>query len=171
MTTTPITAAEAADPNLPVLEFVKSMPCDTEENVYFKSAANIAVDKEGYLYAFDSNSHHFIYKMNRKGELARKIGRKGNGPGDLFRPFRMKVSENRIIIQDQPGIHVFDLDGNLKSRFRVFKGISALGVHNKKIYIIHENTKELFTVYDFEGKKIAAFGERYKLNPTLYQKG
>ncbi|MCP4151957.1 MAG: 6-bladed beta-propeller, partial [bacterium] len=123
LTTTPITAAEAADPNLPVLEFVKSMPCDTEENVYFKSAANIAVDKEGYLYAFDPNSHHFIYKMNRKGELVRKIGRKGNGPGDLFRPFRMRISENRIIIQDQPGIHVFDLDGNLKSRFRVFKGI------------------------------------------------
>jgi len=151
------------------LEFVKDMVAENEEDVYFKYVPKIEIDQEKNLYAFDPNSHHFVYKINKTGHLTLKIGRKGQGPGDLNRPNLMKVKDDKIFILDSTGVSVFTLDGIFRGRFKLFNDVVSFDVHDGKIFVIERGSDKLFTVYNDEGKKLNTFGEKYKANPSLFK--
>ncbi|MCK4760696.1 MAG: NHL repeat-containing protein [Candidatus Aminicenantes bacterium] len=70
-----------------------------DEN-YFKAPGDIAVDKDNNVYIVDSTLHCVkVFSMN--GRFIRKIGQRGQGPGDLLSPMQIAVDEsNRIWVND-----------------------------------------------------------------------
>ena len=70
-----------------------------DEN-YFKAPEGIAVDKDNNVYIVDSTLH-CVKVFNRNGRFIRKIGQKGQGPGDLLIPLQIAVDEsNQIWVND-----------------------------------------------------------------------
>jgi hypothetical protein len=165
----PAKTGKESKPGFRELECVNTLPSENED-IYFKSHAQIDVDDQGYVYAYDPNNHHFIYKIDLKGELVLKIGRKGRGPGDIFRPQQMRIRQNKLFIIDQFGLSIFDLNGNFLQRFRLFKPVISFDVHDDKIFMVEANNQHLFTVYRFDGKKIDSFGKRYDFAYSLFKR-
>jgi hypothetical protein len=85
----------------------------TGENV-FSYLMDIAVDQDGDIYALDLRDC-CIKVFDRTGKFLRKIGRRGQGPGELGGPFSMTLlpAENEIFVHDVGGrrVSVFRLDG------------------------------------------------------------
>ncbi len=150
------------------LQFVREIPAETEEDVYFKFPAIIDMDKDGNIYAFDHNTHHFVYKISPQGKLLKTIGRRGRGPADLYVPRLIRVWDDKLVVLDRFGISVFRQDGTFLSRFKTFYPVNSFDVYENKIYMVLGGTKELFTVYSLEGKKITAFGKKYKGNRAVF---
>ncbi len=151
------------------LEFIRTIPTEEQEDIFFKFPPVIAVDKDGYLYAFDPNSHHWVYKINRKGELVLTIGKQGAGPGDLYKPFLMSIRDNEMVIMDQFGFSIFDTNGRFIEKFKKFKDIMDFDVHKKKIYARINASQKLITVFDYKGKKLGEFGDIYKADLSIFK--
>jgi len=150
------------------LEWLQTYPAEEEEDVYFKFPPFIAVDKAGYLYAFDPNSHQFFYKIDREGKLVKQIGRHGKGPGDVFNPRGIKIEGDTVYLQDWVGISSFTLDGKFLQRFRQFRVSSSFDVHGGKVYIQETGKDHLIAVYDASGNKLATFGEPLTLPTSVH---
>lgn len=73
---------------------------DTGDENYFKAPEDIAVDNNNHVYVVDS-SLHCVKVFDEKARFIRKIGRRGQGPGDLLSPLRIAVDEaNQIWVND-----------------------------------------------------------------------
>ncbi len=150
------------------LEQVRILPAEDEEDVYFKSPPVIEADDKGNLYAFDPNNHHFVYKISPAGKLLKTISRKGRGPGDLYRPRKMRIVGDRLFILDEFAVSIFGLEGRFISRFRPQKHVQLFDVGNGRIFVTHEGTDKLITVYDFKGKELFSFGKKYTYDASLF---
>jgi hypothetical protein len=90
-----------------------------DEN-YFKAPEDIAVDKNNNVYIVDSFLH-CVKVFSGSGQFIRKIGQKGQGPGDLLSPISIAVDEtNRIWINDfgNRRIQCFSSTGSSIATFR-----------------------------------------------------
>jgi hypothetical protein len=83
------------------------------ENIFFESASSIACGKNGNIYVCDYKANN-IKMFNSKGEFLKIIGKKGQGPGDFSWPFRIEVTENRLVVWElrNQRISLLDLNGN-----------------------------------------------------------
>jgi hypothetical protein len=151
------------------LELIQQFPLE-EQEVFFKTTPKIVVDTSGYVYALD-NMQHSLFKFDKNGNFIKKIGRNGQGPGDLQHPFFISLGENKIFISDNIGISVFDNMGRFINRFRAFRLRRAMAIFKDKVLLSESNSKNLITMFDQSGKILNEFGDIYEVNHPLLNKG
>lgn len=149
------------------LEFLNTLPLK-DQGIYFKTTPRIAIDYLGNIYALD-NREHTVYKLDHKGNLLTKIGKQGKDPGKIEWPFYISTEKDRIFISDDNAISIFDLNGNFISRFRKFQNIISMGVLKDRVFLAESGEPNLITIHDLKGKKVHRFGEKYKIDYSLYK--
>jgi len=88
-----------------------------DDNILFQWAG-VAVDSQNYIYVTDAMDY-CLKKFDCQGNLQKKIGRKGQGPGEFLAPRLLDCSRAYIYVTDQyvPGFQVFNKD--LKFQHRI----------------------------------------------------
>ena len=79
----------------------------------FSDIRDIDVGEEGKLYILDINEA-LIKVFDKTGKYVKKIGNKGQGPGEMRRPSSLQITpQNEITVNDSSArkIHFFTLDG------------------------------------------------------------
>ena len=110
-----------------------------------------------------------IYAFNDKGEFIRKLGDKGQGPGELLMPNYIDIdNEGNIYIYEDRNkrISIFSKDGMFLKSFRV------QGNRNTRFFITKERELVLnlpkrnyyFTIFSKEGEILREIGELTKYN-------
>jgi len=82
-----------------------------------------------------------IYKLDPSGNILGKIGRPGQGPGDLTAPNRLSILDNKyIVVSENPEsrrISLFDLSGRFKKLIKTESyAYSALALKEDKIAVL-----------------------------------
>jgi hypothetical protein len=137
-------------------------------NTYFKSALRIRELPDGNLIVVD-NVDSTIEYLSPQGKVLKRIGKPGQGPGDLNHPYHIWVGESEIYVSDDEAVSRFDLRGNYIDRFKDFRGISGLTASNDRVYVVEEYADCLITSYGLRGEKKAAFGKRYSVGSSPRQ--
>jgi len=150
------------------LELISSLPKENTD-VYFKTSPMLSVDPSGNIYAVD-NRDHIIYKFDKKTHAILRIGRQGQGPGELMFPSLIYSDENRIYVKDNVGLSIFNVQGNYLSRFRLFYMIISMAVEKETVYLAQAGTPNLISIYDINGNKISSFGSKYSVDYSLYDR-
>ena len=152
---------------------------------------NIAEDRSGNFYIIDRKMYK-VHKFSPEGDLLLSIGQKGEGPGDLKRPFRVFVSDmGEIIVSDISNIiSYFDNKGKFLSKHNVgslgfllafsYAGekmffaqnysddIPSLVLINLKPEFINKKILESFKHNYYQGKGFSiSFGDK-EFTPKLY---
>ena len=88
------------------------------EEYLFSQVGDIAVDEEEKIYVLDSKESQ-LKVFDKNGQYSKKIGKMGQGPGEMRGPRSLLITPQQEILVNDPGarkIHFFTLDGNyLKS--------------------------------------------------------
>jgi hypothetical protein len=93
-----------------------------KKDIIFSDKVSAAEDNRGNLYVLDAKLHK-IFKFSGKGQFIKAFGRKGRGPGDLYRPTHIAVSENnRLMISDVFSVSVMDLNGECLEKHNASRG-------------------------------------------------
>lgn len=98
-----------------------------DDDILFQWVAVVADSDK--LFVTDTMDYS-IKLFDEKGNLLKKTGRKGQGPGEFSAIRFLGISEQFLYVTDQymPGIQVFDKDLNYKKRIPVFIPISGIKV-------------------------------------------
>lgn len=73
---------------------------DGEDWELLSGVRNVAFDAQDNLYVLDANNHRVLV-FDPNGKFLRKIGKKGEGPGELIAPIAMTIaSDGNIVIND-----------------------------------------------------------------------
>jgi hypothetical protein len=101
------------------------------KDIYLWRARRIANDISGNIFVLDPEWRS-IFKFDSKGNYIKKIGRKGQGPGEFMNPYCFSVTDKHVIVSDTNSrqIKIFDLDLNLIKTFRVFKAYTEIAVND-----------------------------------------
>ena len=77
------------------------------------------VDSEGNIYIIDAKSYE-LYKFSKDGNLIKKTGRRGNGPGEFSFPRAVYIFNNKIYTFDynQPFVNIFRKDLTLMEQIK-----------------------------------------------------
>jgi len=88
-----------------------------DDNILFQWVG-VAVDSQNHIYVTDAMDYS-LKKFDCHGNLQKKIGRKGQGPGEFLAPRLLDCSKSYIYVTDQyvPGFQIFDKD--LKFQHRI----------------------------------------------------
>ncbi len=135
----------------------------SNSNENFRYPEDIAVDSKGNIYVSDRIKNR-VQVFNKTGLYIRTIGKEGRGKGEFmkFTDMYVDVFDNLYIADnDNKRIQVFTPAGNFLKEIPVdVKDPRYLTVDSKKnVYVHHVGDKAAVRKYDFEGNKIAAFGE------------
>lgn len=86
-------------------------------------------DSDSYIYVTD-NMDYSLKKFDDKGNLIKKTGRKGQGPGEFLAPRYLGISNEFLYVTDQfkPEIQVFDKNLNYSHSVPVSMPVSDLKV-------------------------------------------
>lgn len=103
-----------------------SMP----EGTFFESVIDVACDNDGNVYACDYRANN-IKIFDSSGKYIKTIGSKGQGPGEFNMPFKIAVSDDRLIVWDMMNSRLcaFTPDGEFINSV----AISMLGAKPKKM--------------------------------------
>lgn len=66
----------------------------------FGSIVSFDIDEAGNIYLLDMLSHK-VSVFSHSGQWIRSFGRRGRGPGEFERPYRIKLSRNSVYVYDQ----------------------------------------------------------------------
>jgi DNA-binding beta-propeller fold protein YncE len=108
LTSTVPAAAPPETPHLKLqLEEVLSIGTFEDDTLYMW--AGVAADSTGNIYVTDSMDYS-LKKFGSSGQLVKRVGRKGQGPGEFSAPRLLAASGDRLFTTDQgiPGIQMFD---------------------------------------------------------------
>ena len=90
----------------------------TEWDMYFpQGIMDIAFTNDGSFFAtgLGDKACHCVYRFDKNGKFIKKFGRKGRGPGDLYRPGNLSILDNKYLLIAEYAtsrrISVFDLRG------------------------------------------------------------
>lgn len=72
-----------------------SMP----EGAFFENVSDVKCDNNGHVYACDFRANN-IKKFDSSGKFIKTIGREGQGPGEFNMPYKIAVSNDRLIVWD-----------------------------------------------------------------------
>jgi len=154
------------------LLFKFSYPADpSEENeIYIVQGSNLCADIKKDIYVSDSRDHA-ILKFDIKGNFIKRLGRKGQGPGELINPLDIFCNEGLYIFVLDDGnrrINKYDTEGKIQSSFKYFKSYNSFGIRKSdKIYASYFSINPedpLIDVLDLKGNVIKSFGKRIKFN-------
>ncbi len=144
------------------IEKVREIPLDLGDEIAGE-IADLTRDAEGNFYLPDWQQHT-VWVTNPLGEMIRRIGQEGSGPGELSKPQTAVVLQDRIVVLDKENIRVasFSLDGVHQATFRVdlFRTANMVCGRDGRIAVSTLAGESLFTVYDSDGNKSHEAGSR-----------
>jgi len=116
----------------------------------------ITVDPQGRIYVTDGMDYS-IKKFDADGQLLKKAGRRGQGPGEFLAPRLLTLSDTSLFVTDQnvPGIQVFDHDLNFLRRMPIkipIGDIHALAEDRIAAVALSVDRPGCIHVYDLGGK-------------------
>jgi hypothetical protein len=103
----------------------KSFGKDTEWDMFFPTGiSGLVFKKDGSFFATSMGGRdHYVFYFNKNGKLIKKIGQKGEGPGDFYHPGDLSILDNKYLIigeyASKRRISVFDLNGKFVKILRV----------------------------------------------------
>ena len=86
-----------------------------DEELMFQTLTFLAVDDEENIYVSDSKAGHILV-FDKQGEFLRKIGKRGQGPGEMLYPFEILIlAQKELMVNDtrQAKVHFFTLGGGV----------------------------------------------------------
>lgn len=129
----------------------------------FDNPVGIAVSEEGKIYILDSNDNN-IKVFQNDGAFLKTIGREGDGPGELRRPWIFKFIRDRIYIADANNrrVQVIDMDGKYEAGYKApiafGKGMAFDAQGNLYLNTQGLRSPNLISVYDNQGNFLKEFG-------------
>jgi len=162
------------------LKFVKTIGNmeSSDDNVIFYMPADIASDKQGYIYVLDSGNHR-IQKFGPEGKFLASIGNAGEGPGEFQYPFSFDVDAGGYIYVSDSGnqrIQILNPDGKDHKTIKMTKHEAGdISLFNKETIVMaggglfnfggpgrqpEKTLPKIFKVIDFEGEVVKEFGEQ-----------
>ena len=135
--------------------------------------AGVVVDTKGYTYVTDSMDYS-LKKFDPQGKLIKKVGRKGQGPGEFMAPRLLDCSEKFLYVTDQyiPGLQVFDKELNFKRRLSIKMPISDLKVLSDSqiaVATLLANKVASIFIYNAGGELIREFRYSEKKLPLMME--
>ncbi|MCM8803467.1 MAG: NHL repeat-containing protein [Candidatus Omnitrophica bacterium] len=143
---------------------------ENDENYIFYNPSSLKVDMMGNVYVVDSNNHR-IQVFTKEGNFLRTIGRKGEGPSELFNPTDIFVKEDTLYISDTGNmrIQVADLKGKFRKIIKLnFRPMYILVNKKEEIYVhklvdvFNPSREFLIKIISKNGEKISEFHEAIK---------
>lgn len=121
----------------------------------------VTVDKQGFIYVTDSLDYS-LKKFDIEGQLVKKSGGRGQGPGEFMAPRLLDSTEKYLYATDQilPGILVFDKDLNFEARIPIQEPISdmkILGADRIIVVPFVPNGPNRICIYNREGTSSQLF--------------
>ncbi len=135
-----------------------------KEDIFLYQPHSLSLDNEGNIYVSDSRNH-FILKFDSLGKFLKKIGRKGQGPGEFSNPLYICCDDrdNLVVYDSNNGrIQIFSPEGEYLENFKKFKKFSSMVSNDQGLIYAspHSLQGPLIEVLDREGKLVNSFGER-----------
>jgi len=95
------------------------------DDTVFVNPTILNYDGKSHLFVYDSGKHQ-ILKLDNKGHVLTKFGRKGRGPGEFLRVNNLFLSNSNLYVVDPTQFRIsrFNLDGKLNDTFNYGKGHS-----------------------------------------------
>ena len=117
---------------------------------------------------FCSQRQHVVMKIDLHGNLIKRIGGKGQGPGEFNLPLFPYIVGDLLFVSDigNSRIQIFTLDGNYVRQIRMIEGIISLASIKNQLYMLllrqyekSTNSPVVYGIYKMDGKLIRYFGE------------
>ncbi|MCK4646578.1 MAG: 6-bladed beta-propeller [Candidatus Aminicenantes bacterium] len=152
--------------NATELELKSSFPSEDliEEDIYLWGAHFIANDSFGNIYVSNRKAH-FILKFDPSGHFLQKIGRKGQGPGELMEPGRIMTGKDFLAVYDRMNrrIQFFDQKGNYVKSIKLYKTFRDMTINEEGLIfatpILMTSQMPLIDVLSQDGKLLYSFGK------------
>jgi len=139
-------------------------PNEARYEEVFKDIPLTAYDVAAYRgkYILTDVTGNRIFILNGKMQVEREFGKIGSGPGRLFRPGSVDVSQDGTIFVEDGGnerIVKFNLAGDYLGELRPgsYEGFAVNA--NNELYLGQPEEGHLITVYSSDGKKLRSFGQ------------
>ena len=106
---------------------------DEDSLAVFNKPLSLTTDKDGNIYILDMNSMS-LKKFDKNGKFVKSIGRRGQGPGELFYPSFVMMIEDTLTImsQGQKKISRFTTDGDFINDKRMEMDIQLPKTYDNK---------------------------------------
>lgn len=136
--------AEAPSSSAAISEDVRLKKVDTirvqeGDSLFIGDFWNACVTTDPFrMYVADDEMHR-VAVVGPEGTVRRLIGRRGEGPGEMYSPKTCAVMRDRLIVQERSKYVVFDTSGAYRATHRLPEGLSrgglwALATHGDHIY-------------------------------------
>lgn len=146
---------------------------DLDDNDVLYMWVDVKVDENNFIYVTDTMDYS-LKKFNSQGNLIKKIGKKGQGPGEFQAPRFMGLSEKFIYVSDERmrRIQVFDKELNFIRSIPVRTNVAGLKVLSDDKFVISSTvisrkSKGKILIINAEGKIIDEFVFNDKDSPFL----
>ena len=124
----------------------------------------IAADGEGNVYV--TSGDHKLYKFNRRGEVVRSVGKKGENVGEFNQPNNVRYQNHQVYVCDTNNgrVQVFDSNLNLVWSFgdgpgQLEKPMDIDFDSHGNIYVV-EYGKDQVLVFSEDGQYLRHFSQR-----------
>jgi hypothetical protein len=149
---------------------------EEDENLAFYNMVRVETDSEGNIYVLDRENCR-IQKFDKDGNYLQTIGRKGQGPGEFERPYRISFdSQQNIYVHEVRDIDVFDASGKFVRTIVHHEFIGPLlgiteegNIMAQTMSRTQEETTDEIALFDKEGKRIKTIAS-YKSEPLSFGK-
>lgn len=152
-----------------VLKIISEFPSERQMIAYdYVLGRGTRFDADEKAIFFCSQRQHVVLKIDFHGNLIQRIGRSGQGPGELNLPLFPYLFGDLLLISDNGNsrIQIFTLDGTYIRQIRMIEGIDSLVSIENHLYMLllkryekSRNSPAIFGKYEMNGKLVRYFGE------------
>jgi len=149
--------------NISFAQNINKIQFEYKDQGFYRSITDFIIINDKIIICDFFRGRVYCYKYsNGRAVFLYEIGRPGQGPGDIEKPFAVSAYDDFISIKDQQGISTFKIDGQFLSKFRTFSPYIAFVLIKDKIYYLNANmiSNFLIDVFDLNGKLCFQFGEK-----------
>lgn len=147
------------------LEFQFSFPAESliKKGIYLWRSHQIIPLVNGNIVVADKKACQ-LFMFDHLGNFVQKIGRKGEGPGELLNPLCMAATSEKIIVADTKNMKLisYNFKGDNIGSFKIFKVYMDIAINkNESIYAVPlriQPTSKLIDVLDKNGQLLYSFG-------------
>jgi hypothetical protein len=139
---------------------------EEDENKFFGTPVSVAVDSDQLFYICDCH-RHCVKVFNNSGDYVRTIGRKGQGPGDMYGPTFITFSPVGELLVYETGnrrIQWFNPNGKSKHILKQIESTVWIGVLPGNEIAAYDHLKtfmqrKLISIIDNKGKVLREIGK------------
>jgi len=150
-----------------------SLPAENLKNDenYLWRPQQFSFDDKGNVFILDNKAKR-LFKFNFKGDLIKKAGREGQGPGEFQNPYCFCMNEKALFISDtnKREILIFDKDLAYKNSFKTTSSYMNIAISKNGLLIAVPfrvmRESHLVDVLDESGKLLYSFADGLYGNKT-----